>query len=90
MSDDPTVPLTQPTIETVLERINALAERLSGEIAQVRSDLNTELQSFREEVIERFAQVNDKLEVMTEEWLEMRSEQKRQRKRMDALERKIS
>ncbi|MFL6215863.1 MAG: hypothetical protein ACJ74J_18415 [Blastocatellia bacterium] len=34
MSDDPTkpVPPTQPTIETVLDRINALGERLSDEI----------------------------------------------------------
>ena len=57
MSDDPTnyvdspaMPPTQPTLETILERINALGERLGTEIndlrqgqEQLRTDVNTQL-----------------------------------------------
>ena len=111
MSNDPTVPPTQPTLETVLERINALDQNLraemaqvrsdlsteiaqvrsalSADIAQVRTDLSTEIQSFREEVMEQFAQAKDRFEIMAEEWLEARGEQKRLRKRIDELERPL-
>ena len=104
MSNDPTVPPTQPTIETVLEGMNALGEALGAKIDKVRDDLSAEIQtlrvgqerlstdlhSFREEVFEKFSQVNNKLEVLAEEWLEMRAGQKRQGKRIDELERKAS
>ena len=101
MSNDPTVPPTQPTLETVLERINALDEKLSGEIAKVHSDLNanitkvrgdlsTELHSFREEVREKFSQVNSKFDVLNNELLKLKAEQRRHGKRIDELERKAS
>ncbi|HKP14157.1 MAG TPA: hypothetical protein VJZ91_18695 [Blastocatellia bacterium] len=55
MSDDPTKKLpkregrydTQPTIETVLERINTLGESLGGKIDKVRDDLGAEIETLR-------------------------------------------
>jgi len=90
MNDDPTVPPTQPTIETVLERINALGERLSAEIAKVRVDLSAEIQSFREEVDEKLYKLDCKLDVLNEDFLEIKGEQKRHGRRLNELERKVS
>jgi len=90
MNDDPTVPPTQPTIETVLERINALGERLSAEIAKVHSELSAEIQSFREEVDEKLYKLDCKLDVLNEDFLEIKGEQKRHGRRLNELERKVS
>jgi len=90
MNDDPTIPPTQPTIETVLERINALGERLSAEIAKVRVDLSAEIQSFREEVDEKLYKLDCKLDVLNEDFLEIKGEQKRHGRRLNELERKVS
>ncbi|MFL6275950.1 MAG: hypothetical protein ACJ74G_12245 [Blastocatellia bacterium] len=104
MSNDSTVPPTQPTIETVLERINALGERLSAEIVKVRTDLSAEIatvragqerlgaeiQSFREEVDEKLYKLDSKLDVLNEDFLEIKGEQKRHGKRLNELERKVS
>ena len=101
MSDDLTVPPTQPTIETILERINALGESLSAEIIKVRHDLSTEItkvrvdlsaeiQSFREEVDEKLYKLDGKLDVLNEDFLEIKGEQKRHGRRLNELERKLS
>jgi len=90
MSDDLNIPPTQPTIETVLERINALGERLSAEIAKVRTDLSGEIQSFREEVNEKLLKLDGKIDVLNEEFLEIKAEQKWHGKRLNELERKVS
>jgi len=101
MSNDPTVPPTQPTLETIFERINALDQGLRAEIAQVRSDLtaninqvrtglSAEIQSFREEVTEKLAKFNRKFDVLNEELLEYKAEQRGHGKRLDELERKVS
>ncbi|MFL6215432.1 MAG: hypothetical protein ACJ74J_16235 [Blastocatellia bacterium] len=101
MSNDPTVPPTQPTLETILERINALDQSLragiaqvrsdlSADLAKVRSDLSGEIQSFREEVLESFSKVNSKFDVLNNDLLELRAEQRRHGKRLDELERKAS
>ena len=63
MSDDPTnhvdspaMPPTQPTLETILERINALGESLRAEISEVRTQLKevdsklTELRDGQEKI----------------------------------------
>ena len=47
MSNDPTIPPTQPTIETILDRINALGESLSAEIVKVRTGLSAEIAKVR-------------------------------------------
>lgn len=66
MSDDPTnhvdspaMPPTQPTLETILERINALGERLGTEIKdlrqsqeQLRIDVNTQLKEMDSKLTE--------------------------------------
>ena len=101
MSNDPTVPPTPPTIETVLERMNALGERLSAEIARVhadltaeiakvRDDLSAEIQVFREEVNEKLSKLDCKIDVLNDEFLEIKAEQKWHGKRLDELERKVS
>ncbi|HKQ06886.1 MAG TPA: hypothetical protein VJ464_17265 [Blastocatellia bacterium] len=112
MSDDLTVPPTQPTIETILERINALGESLSAEIIKVRHDLSAEIikvrhdlsteitkvrvdlsaeiQSFREEVDEKLYKLDGKLDVLNEDFLEIKGEQKRHGRRLNELERKLS
>jgi len=101
MSNDSTVPPTQPTIETVLERINALGESLSAEIVKVRTDLSAEItkvrvdlsaeiQSFREEVDEKLYKLDGKLDVLNEDFLEIKGEQKRHGRRLNELERKLS
>ena len=102
---------TQPGITAVLERINQLGTELRTEIATVRDQMTTEietlrvgqeqlgaavqslrdeLQSFREETLEKFAQMNGKIDVLNEERLEIKAEQRRQGKRVDELERKAS
>jgi BMFP domain-containing protein YqiC len=70
--------------------IGQVRSELSADITQVRTDLSAEIQSFREEVMEKFAQTKDRFEIMAEEWLEARGEQKRLRKRIEELERKAS
>lgn len=44
---------TRPTIETVLERINALGENLSQQIHSVRDDLNGRIDSLAEDFASR-------------------------------------
>src|SRR5438270_173916 len=68
MSDDPTklvdqpaTPPTQPTIETVLERIHALGEKLSQEIQSVRAEMNQEIQSVRAELSQEIQSVRAEL-----------------------------
>ncbi|HEY9232090.1 MAG TPA: hypothetical protein VIS78_08080 [Blastocatellia bacterium] len=101
MSNDLTVPPTQPTLETILGRINALGESLSAEIvkvrtdlsaeiAKVRSDLSAEIQSFRAETLEKLAKIDEKFEVITDDLLEIRAKQKQHGKRLNELERKVS
>jgi chaperonin cofactor prefoldin len=49
---------TKPTIETVLERINALGQDLRAEIGSVRTDLST----FRVAVEDRLEQIEIRLD----------------------------
>ena len=102
---------TQPGITAVLERINQLGNELRVEIATVRDQMTTEietlrvgqeqlgaavqslrdeLQSFRNETLEKFSQMNSKIDVLNEERLELKAEQKRHGRRIDELERKAS
>jgi TolA-binding protein len=82
----PPTPPTQPTIETVLQRLNELGERLSAEIQSSRAEMN-----------EGFSQVNDqlstlnaKIDILNDDLLEVKAQQRKQVKRIDELERKAS
>jgi uncharacterized coiled-coil DUF342 family protein len=106
MSDDLTKELPEPKYETppgitaVLERINQIGENLKAEIAEVRSgqeqlklaveSLRDELQSFRTETLEKFSQMNSKFDVLNNELLDLKAEQRRHGRRIDELERKAS
>jgi uncharacterized coiled-coil protein SlyX len=103
MSDDPTkqVPPTQPTLETVLERINelgrslsaelqtrinALDEKLSSQIHALDEKLSGEIQGLKAEV----KHMNRKFEIMTGEWLDLKTRSREAEDRLDELERKAS
>jgi len=56
MSDDPTknidppaMPPTQPTLETILERINALGERMDAKLTEIQSQM-TEVRDGQEKI----------------------------------------
>ncbi|HJQ22504.1 MAG TPA: hypothetical protein VKA60_01225 [Blastocatellia bacterium] len=56
MSDDPTknvdssaMPPTQPTLETILERINALGERMDAKLTEIQGQMN-ELREGQEKI----------------------------------------
>lgn len=84
MSDDPTkqVPPTPPTLETVLERINALDEKLSAEISELRNGQG--------QIITQLARLNAKIDILNDGLLEVKAEQRLQDKRVTELERKAS
>ncbi|HJQ26160.1 MAG TPA: hypothetical protein VKA60_19745 [Blastocatellia bacterium] len=86
MSNDLDIPPTQPTLETILERINTLGESLNAKIETVR----VEMQSFRDEVLEKILKLDEKFEVITDELLEIKAKQKWHGKRLNELERKVS
>jgi hypothetical protein len=92
MSDDPTrqVPPTQPTIETVLERINVLDEKLSGEIQTRINALDEKLSGQMKEVKAELRQINRTFEVVAKELLEMKARTLEAEARLDELERKAS
>ena len=106
MSDDLTKELpepqyeTQPGITAVLERINQIGDGLRVEIETVRvgqeqlgatiQSLRDELQSFRTEALEKFSQINSKFDVLNNELLDLKAEQRRHGRRIDELERKAS
>ena len=106
MSDDLTKELpepryeTQPGITAVLERINQIGDGLRVEIETVRvgqeqlgatiQSLRDELQSFRTEALEKFSQINSKIDVLNNELLDLKAEQRRHGRRIDELERKAS
>jgi hypothetical protein len=52
--------------------------------------LRDELQSFRTEALEKFSQINSKIDVLNNELLDLKAEQRRHGRRIDELERKAS
>jgi hypothetical protein len=110
MSDDPTNKLpddetrydTQPTITTVLKRLNEIGDGLRAEIEtlrvgqeQLRVDLTAEIQLLRSEMNQRFADVdkqfvllNKQLGILNHEILRVRAEYAVYEDRLDKLEQK--
>jgi chaperonin cofactor prefoldin len=84
MSDDLTKDLpgdnqTRPTIETVLERINALGESLAERIGKVETEL-----------ADGFRRVERKIELLNRDFLTIRADQEHLLQRIEGLESKIS
>jgi len=84
---------TQPTLETVLERINAVA----NSIGQLRTDVDQrfngvdgEIASLRKDVEQGFRRVERKIDLLNKDFLEMRGDQEDLLTRIEALENKAS
>jgi len=112
MNDDPTKKLpddetpydTEPTITTVLQRLNEIGDGLKAEIEtlrvgqdQLRADLTAEIQALRSEMNQRFAKVdeqfvllNKKFRMLIEEVYQVRAEHEVFEDRLDKLERKTT
>jgi outer membrane murein-binding lipoprotein Lpp len=80
---------TRPTIETVLERINALATLVTT-LAEGQAALARELREFRHEVAKSFELLNRKLDVLAIDVLEVRARQSLLEDRVEKLEVKPS
>src|SRR3954462_806564 len=84
MSDDPTthvdppaIPPTQPTLETILERINALGERLGTEINDLRQG--------QEQLRVQLKDMDSKLTVLQGQMTELRDGQEKIKNELWAL-----
>lgn len=97
MADDST---TRPTIETVLERINAVGEkvtalaesidarfeRIDTEVARVRQDIDT----MRQDINAGFRKVERKIELLNRDFLAIRGDNEDLLQRVENLESKAS
>lgn len=90
-------PSTQPTMTTVLERINALGDRLEAKITAEIQSLRTEMNERFEEVNHRFSQVDEQLSTLSEkiailndDFLDVKAQQRKHGRRLDEIERKAS
>ena len=92
MSDDPTKTLpeprydTQPGITAVLDRINALGENLTQQINNLRTEVVERLAL----VADQLSTLNAKIDVLNDEMLTLKADQKKHSRRIDELERKVS
>lgn len=77
---------TKPGMTAVLERINQLGEMLSAEIQSLRVEIN---QRFSH-VDDQLSTINAKIDILNDELLAVKAEQRKQGKRVDELERKVS
>jgi hypothetical protein len=86
IDDVPATPPTQPTIETVLQRINELGEQLRVEIAKP----NPEIAAPLKEIDSNIRLMNRKFDIVSKELLEVKAEVLSTQDRLDKLERKPS
>ena len=90
-NDDPTekvdvekpVPPTEPTITTILERINALEERLTARIDMAVNELRTEMQT-------GFRKVEHKIELHARNLSDLYADERELEGRVGKLEEKAS
>jgi hypothetical protein len=73
---------TRPTIETVLERINAVGEALASQI----SELGKEVAQLRSEVEQGFRRVERKIQILNNDFLGIRGDQEDMLRRIEAIE----
>jgi len=85
--------ITQPTLETVLERINAVADS----IAQLRTDVEQritavgdEVTQLRKDVEQGFRRVERKIDLLNRDFLAIRGDQEDMLSRIESLESKAS
>jgi hypothetical protein len=77
---------TKPTIETVLDRINALGDTLTLRM----NEIVVNVAQLRNDVEQGFRRVERKIELLNNDFLEIRSDQKDLLTRIESLERKAS
>lgn len=104
MSDDRQEMITQPTIETVLERLQLLETRLEDKLLQssahqeqliggLRDEiggLRGEIGGLRAEMNENFTRVRDEIAVLNDDTLKTRAGQRELLRRVGELESKAS
>jgi hypothetical protein len=98
VSEDPTKDIgekyqTKPTLETILERINALGEGLNARIDGLEIKLTERIDKFEQHVEARFDRTDNRLDDLTtkmkllnEDVLQMRSDISRMTKRVEGIE----
>ena len=77
---------TNPTIETVLERINSLGEKFDGRM----SSLGSEVGEIRKDLRTGLKQVERKIDVLNNSMLQMVADRKDLEERVENLETKAS
>ena len=81
---------TKPGITAVLERINELGEQLNKKIDDSINELRTEMNQRFTQVDDQLSTINAKLDILNEDLLEVKAQQRKQGRRVDDLERKAS
>jgi hypothetical protein len=76
----------KPTIETVLERINAVAEALTLRM----NDIANDIAQLRKDVEQGFRRVERKIAILKDDFLAIRGNQKDMLRRIESLESKAS
>jgi hypothetical protein len=90
MSDDKQEMITQPTIETVLERLQLLETRLEDKLLQTSSETAARLEQLRTEMNENFVRVRDEIAILNDDTLKTRAGQRELVRRIGELESKAS
>ena len=84
---------TKPTIETVLDRINALGENLSRQIGSLREEFNTRIGALEGQVAEihiTLKTFSRKIDVLNNNVLQLQADQMDLHDRVEKLETKAS
>jgi hypothetical protein len=80
---------TRPTIETVLERINAVGEALASQISELAKEINNNnsaIAQLRSEVEQGFRRVERKIQILNNDFLGIRGDQEDLLRRIEAIE----
>ena len=85
---------TQPTIVTVLERMQRFEERMAHDMEELAGRLErhtaSEIASLREEMNRNFRRIENKIQLLNEDTLNMRENQRDALQRISDLESKAS
>jgi TolA-binding protein len=81
--------MTRPTIETVLERINAVGDTLASHISELAKEVrnnNSAIAQLRSEVEQGFRRVERKIQILNNDFLGIRGDQEDLLRRIEAIE----